>query len=224
MLPSDANSPGRYSLVWVRGVDCEGCTIAALGDPSAGGFEGLFGAPREGLSTIDLIHPLFALETGEAFMDRMRSCARGLLGPYALLVESAVTELIPGAPGWFESLGEEDHQPMSIGTWLDRLAPGADFVAAVGDCAVWGGPHSIAGNPTQSTGVSMWLGSDYRSRLGAPVINLPGCAVQAGVLATVADLVAWACGRGSAPELDEHNRPRLAYGAVWKGALALWET
>lgn len=212
-----------YTLAWLRGLDCDGCTIAALGDSSAGGFEGLLGKQSPGLPTVDLLHPLFALETGDAFVHRLRQCAQGKLGPFGLLVESAISCGTSADQRCFAGLGEEQGQPISVTWWLDCLAAKADFVLAIGDCAAWGGPHSIGVNPTTSTGVGMWLGPDYRSRLGLPVVNLTGCSAPAGLLATVADLVVWANGLGPVPELDEHSRPRRLYEGIWKGALALWE-
>ena len=49
---------------------------------------------------------------------------------------------------------------------------------AIGTCATWGGIPSAEGNPTGSMSVMDLLGASYRSALGLPVINIPGCAPQ----------------------------------------------
>jgi Ni,Fe-hydrogenase I small subunit len=143
--------PQCYNLVWLRGIDCDGCTIAAMGEMSAGGLEHLLFEHHPGLPHINLIHPLLALEAGDQFVDQLRRCGNGELGQFGVLVESAIPPELPGN-GYFGALGEENGQPIAIGTWLERLAAGCDFVIAIGDCAVWGGPHSIGENPTRSTG------------------------------------------------------------------------
>ena len=55
-------------------------------------------------------------------------------------------------------------------------APNAAAVFAVGTCATWGGVPAAQGNVTNSMGTMDYLGKDYRSALGLPVINIPGCA------------------------------------------------
>src|SRR3989442_15330249 len=59
--------------------------------------------------------------------------------------------------------------------WIARLAPGAAASIAIGTCATWGGVPAAAGNITGSMSLMDFLGKDYRSALGVPVINVPGC-------------------------------------------------
>src|SRR2546430_13489089 len=47
---------------------------------------------------------------------------------------------------------------------------------AIGTCATWGGVPAAEGNPTGAMGLMDFLGKDYKSALGLPVINIPGCA------------------------------------------------
>src|SRR6476660_9737995 len=73
--------------------------------------------------------------------------------------------------------GEHSH-PVPTATWLHRRAPGAAATIAIGTCATWGGVPSAEGNPTGAMGLMDFLGKDYRSAFGLPVINIPCCAPQ----------------------------------------------
>jgi uptake hydrogenase small subunit len=66
--------------------------------------------------------------------------------------------------------------------WVRELAAVADYTVAIGDCASWGGIPAASPNPTDSIGLQYlkkrrggFLGADYKSRAGLPVINIPGC-------------------------------------------------
>lgn len=67
-------------------------------------------------------------------------------------------------------------RPIPTAKWLQRLAPGAAAVIAIGTCATWGGIPAAIGNPTNAMGVMDFLSQSYRSALGLPVINIPGYA------------------------------------------------
>ena len=62
--------------------------------------------------------------------------------------------------------------------WIDRLAPKALAVVAAGTCATYGGIHAMQGNPTGCMGLADYLGWDWRSKAGLPIVNVPGCPVQ----------------------------------------------
>ena len=57
---------------------------------------------------------------------------------------------------------------MTTSEWLDRLAPKALAVLAVGTCATYGGMHAMAGNPTGAMGVPDYLGWGWKSKAGLP--------------------------------------------------------
>src|SRR3569623_272549 len=69
-------------------------------------------------------------------------------------------------------------QPITVNEWIDRLAPRALAVVAAGTCAAYGGIHAMAGNPTGAMGLVDYLGENWRSKGGLPVVNVPGCPVQ----------------------------------------------
>lgn len=202
----------RFNLVWLTGPSCDGCTIRALGDRTAGGIERLLAGAVEGLPPVRLYHPALSVETGDGFVEHLRKAQRGDLEPFGLIVEASIPSDTLAHPGWFAGIGEEpDGTPITIAQWIDRLAPRASMVVAWGDCGAFGGPHANDPNPTGATGVWPYLGLEYRSTLGLPVINLPGCAAPPVLTSTLIALLRWAQGEGELPALDDTNRPVLAY-------------
>jgi hydrogenase small subunit len=201
----------QFNLVWLTGPSCDGCTIRALGDRTAGGIEALLTGAVEGLPKVRLYHSALSFETGDAFVDCLRSAERGELDPFGLVVEASVPDDTLAHPGFYAAEGEEEGTPITVARWLDRLAPRAVAVIAWGDCGAFGGPHTNDPNPTGATGAWTYLGIDYKSRLGAPVINLPGCAAPPVLTTTLIAVLKWLQGEGDLPELDDTNRPKFAY-------------
>jgi hydrogenase small subunit len=85
-----------------------------------------------------------------------------------------------------------------------ETAEGAAAIIAIGSCASWGGIPSSSPNPTQAKPLHEVLP-------GKTVINVPGCPPNVyNFLSTVLYLVTF----GKAPELDDKNRPKFAYGRL----------
>ncbi|MBA2626583.1 MAG: hypothetical protein H0U85_01070, partial [Gemmatimonadales bacterium] len=121
--------------------------------------------------------------------------------------------------GYFCAMGvetitdREGSHPVPTATWLARLAPGAAATIAIGTCATWGGIPSADGNPTGSMSVMDYLGGDYRSAFGLPVINIPGCApVGDNFTETVFAVLLFLQGLGPLPTFDELGRPAWLFG------------
>jgi len=100
--------------------------------------------------------------------------------------------------------------------WIKELADKADFVVAIGDCACWGGIPAMSPNPSESIGLQFlkenkggFLSSEFRSRAGLPVINIPGCPAHPDWITQV--LVAIATGRLEDIQLDELHRPQTFF-------------
>jgi hydrogenase small subunit len=92
--------------------------------------------------------------------------------------------------------------------WLKAMAPGAAACVAIGTCATWGGIPAAAGNITGSMSLMDFLGKDYRSALGVPVVNVPGCSpIGENFTETVAAVLMFLQGFGPLPEFDELGRP-----------------
>lgn len=205
------------NVMWIAGGCCEGCTISVVGDQSIAPLEALLTGGVPGLPKLNLYHPVLAAESGDDFLDYYRKAERGQMDPFALVVESAMTDEDAAGAGYWMALGKENGKHVTIRDWVARLAPKAAVVFAIGNCACFGGPHMDPPNPTGSKGVEQYLSLDYRSRLGLPVINLPGCAVPPTFIATVAALLTAVQGDGPMPELDENNVPAEIYKQVLGG-------
>lgn len=220
MADQTATERPEFTLVWLSGTNCDGCTIKALGDTTAGGLEALLTGTVEGLPPVRLIHTLLSVESGDAFTEALRRAGRGELEPFGLINEGAV----PTEPevGFYSGMGGAEGEPTGMAEWLDLLAPRARFVLAWGDCAVWGGPHSLSPNPSAATGTEMHLGTGFRSAGGLPVINCPGCAAPPVLVKLLIELLRWDAGSGPAPTLDGEGRP-APYGRPWEGAFTAWK-
>jgi hydrogenase small subunit len=104
-------------------------------------------------------------------------------------------------------------QPITVNEWIDKLAPKAWAVVAIGTCATYGGIHAMAGNPTGSMGLSDYLGWNFRSAAGIPIVNVPGCPVQPdNFMETLTWLLYQAAGLSPMIPLDDMHRPTWLFG------------
>ena len=216
--PAFGLEPGPITEVhafWLAGMSCDGCSIAAVGaqNPSV---EQLVSGAIPGLPVVVLHHPVLAVSAGEAFMHPYRLAKAGKLGaPYVVIYEGSVANENIAAEfgGYWSAMGADiaadgSSQPVPTAHWLRDLAPGAAAVIAIGTCATWGGIPAAAGNVTGSMGVMDYLGKDYLSALGLPVINVPGCSpVGDNFTETVATVLMFLAGVGPLPAFDELGRP-----------------
>jgi len=195
---------------WLAGMSCDGCTIAAAGatNPSV---EDLLAGNLPGLPQVILHHPVLSVESGEEFVENFQLAWEGNLdAPYVVIFEGSVPDerLAAVGGGYWSGLGVEDGQPVPTARWLERLAPGAAAVIAVGTCATWGGVPSAVGNPTGAMSVMDLLGEDFRSDLGLGVVNVPGCApVGDNFTETIAAVLLYLQGIGPIPTFDALGRP-----------------
>jgi hydrogenase small subunit len=71
----------------------------------------------------------------------------------------------------------------------------------------------MAGNPTGAMGLADYLGRDFRSAGGLPIVNVPGCPVQPdNFMETFLWLLRQAAGRAPMIPLDEMLRPTWLFG------------
>ncbi len=205
---------------WLAGMSCDGCSIAAVGakNPSV---EQLIHQQIPGLPKIILHHPVLAVEAGHRFMEPYYKAAKGKLNAtYVVLYEGSVAdeEIAKESGGYFSAMGMEDlgdgkWRPYPTADMLAELAPNAAAVIGVGTCATWGGIPAAIGNVTNAMGVMDFLGKDYRSALGLPVINVPGCApVGDNITETITAVLMFLAGVGPLPEFDELGRPAWMFG------------
>ena len=206
--------PDTLHVYWLAGGSCDGCSVAAVGATNPG-VEDLMRGQVPHLPQVELHHPVLAMEWGDDYIEELQAARRGERDPYAVVVEGSVPNerLVDEPGGYWIAQGEEDGEPVRMVDWLDRLAPDAAATIAIGTCATWGGIPSAKGNPTDAMGTMDYLGRDYRSVLGLPVINVPGCApVGDNFIETVAHVLLYAADMGPLPELDELGRPEWLFG------------
>jgi hydrogenase small subunit len=203
---------------WLAGMSCDGCTIAVTG-ATAPSVEDLLTGRLPGVPRVVLHHPVVSTEAGEEFMENHRLAAEGRLNaPYVVIYEGSIAkeELAEGTGGYWAAMGVETEdgrpKPVPTATWLKRLAPGAAAVIAIGTCATWGGIPAAFGNPTGAMSVMDFLGKDYLSALGLPVINIPGCSpIGDDFTETVAAVGTFLNGYGPLPEFDDLGRPNWQF-------------
>ena len=126
-----------------------------------------------------------------------------------LVVEGSVAnEEINGEGHWSGFGVDAEGQPITASTWIDRLAPRAAVVMALGTCAAYGGVPAMRNNPTGAMGLRDHLGHGFVSRRGRPLINLPGCPVQPDAITETLQRIALEIAGVSPPtELDDQGRP-----------------
>ena len=95
-------------------------------------------------------------------------------------MEGSIPDETNKQEGYWASFGtdQETGRPITTCEWIDRLAPKAWAVMAAGTCATYGGIHAMEGNPTGAMGLADYLGWQWRSQPGIPIVCVPGCPVQ----------------------------------------------
>ena len=211
----------KVVVFWLSGMSCDGCSISALGaiEPSV---EELLTGALPGMPTVVLHHYATAIESGDHFTRALEQAANGELdAPYVIVYEGSIADenlTVAGEPWAAEGalpiwapLDERRRVPTA--EWAARLAPGAAATIAIGTCATWGGIPASYGNPTASMSLMDFLGKEYRSAFGLPVINVPGCApLGDNFTETVAVLLLFLNKQGPLPEFDELGRPAWLFG------------
>jgi hydrogenase small subunit len=213
-----ANRPPAVSevhIVWLTaGLSCDGdsVSVTAAEQPS---IEDLVLGAIPGLPRVHLHNPVLAYEVGDEFMEHFYKAERGELDPFVLVVEGSIPNEKIKAEGYWAAQGTdpETGQPITTCEWIDRLAPKALGVIAIGTCATYGGIHAMAGNPTGCMGLADYLGWEWRSKAGLPVVNVPGCPVQPdNFMETVTYLLYQAAGLAPMIPLDSELRPTWLFG------------
>jgi hydrogenase small subunit len=201
-------------VLWLTsGLGCDGDSVAMTAATSPS-LEDLLRGILPGMPRLALYNAMLAYETGEGFMEAFRRAAEGGLDPFVLVLEGSVPNEHINGDGHWAGMGvdPETGQPITTSTWIDRLAPRAAAVLALGTCAAYGGIPAMRGNPTGAMGLRDYLDPAFRSRLGDPIVNLPGCPVQPdNITETLLHLALHVVGVEPMLDLDDQGRPRWMF-------------
>jgi hydrogenase small subunit len=201
-------------VIWMTsGLSCDGESVA-LTSATSPSLEDLIRGTLPGSPSMVLYNPLLAYESGKEFVQAWYDAEAGKLEPFVLVFEGSVPNEVLSGEGHWSGFGVDPStgQPIAATSWLDRLAPKAAALMAVGTCAAYGGIPAMRNNPTGAMGVADYLGAGWRSRLGIRLVNLPGCPVQPDNLTeTLLQLMLQLAGVGSGLDLDEQGRPRWLF-------------
>jgi hydrogenase small subunit len=204
----------EINLLWINaGLSCDGDSVSltAAQNPS---IEDIVMGGIPGLPKLNVYWPLVAFEQGDEFMKAFFKAERGELEPFVLVIEGSIANENIKSEGYWTGFGNNPAtgQPRTLMEWIDALAPKATAVIAAGTCATYGGIHAMAGNPTGAMGLADYLGWNWKSKAGLPIINVPGCPVQPDNMSeTLTQLLLFAAGKAPPPPLDEMLRPKWLF-------------
>jgi hydrogenase small subunit len=202
-------------ILWLTaGLSCDGETIAMTAATQPSLHDILFGG-LPGIPKVYFHNPVLAFENGDEFLKPFHEAAKGLLSPFLLVVEGSIPNEANKEEGYWASLGTDETtgQPITTCDWIDRLAPRAWAIVAAGTCATYGGIHAMAGNPTGCMGLADYLGWQWKSRAGIPLVCIPGCPAQPdNIMETLLYLLYQSAGRAPMIPLDEGLRPTWLFG------------
>lgn len=193
------------NVLWIHGGACNGNTQSVLNaeEPTVVDLVTDFGINI-------LYHHSLSMEFGDQVHHLFERILNGEIPLDILVVEGTVIQG-PNGTGRYDM-----HMGRPKKDWIWDFAHKAQFVVAVGDCACWGGIPATKPNPSESVGLQFlkeekggFLGADFRSKAGLPVINIPGCPAHPDWVTQI--LVAVATGRLEDIQLDEYHRPKTFF-------------
>jgi len=201
-------------ILWVTaGLGCDGdsVSITAASQPS---IEDVVLGAIPGLPKVHLHNPVLAYENGEEFLAVFHKAARGELDNFVLVMEGSIPNENLSGEGYWAAMGADPAtgQPIRTTDWLKRLAPHALAIVGAGTCATYGGIHAMAGNPTGCMGLADFFGWDWKSKIGLPIVNVPGCPVQPdNFMETLLYLLRQLAGLAPMIPLDQALRPKWLF-------------
>lgn len=202
-------------IVWMTtGLGCDGDSVSVTA-ASLPSLEDLVMGNIPGLPKVHLHNPLLAFEVGDDFMKYWYDAEAGRLDPFVLVLEGSVPNEKNKKEGYWAALGTnpDTSQPIATIEWIDRLAPKATAIVCAGTCAAYGGVHAMEGNPTGAMGLADYLGWNWKSKAGLPIVNVPGCAVQPdNMMETLLYLLYQVAGLAPMIPLDAELRPKWLFG------------
>jgi hydrogenase small subunit len=197
-------------VIWMTtGLGCDGDSVAMTSatNPS---LEDIVQGVIPGMPRVVIHNPVLAFENGADFMQAWWDAEAGKLDPFVLIVEGSIPNEDINGDGHWAAMGTDPStgQPITTNEWVDRLAPKAAAVVAIGTCATYGGIPAMKNNPTGAMGLPDYLGWSWKSKLGVPIVCIPGCPAQPdNMTETLLYLVLQLGGLAPPIQLDESLRP-----------------
>nr|WP_198319323.1 hypothetical protein [Actinopolyspora erythraea] len=223
---ADSNTGGGtrepVHILWINaGLSCDGDSVSLTAAMQPSIEEIVMGA-LPGLPEVRVHWPLIDFESGpeqgaDTFIEWFHKADRGELEPFLLVVEGSIPNEAIKEEGYWCGFGNDPNtgQPITTSEWIDRLAPKALGVVATGTCATYGGIHAMAGNPTGAMGVPDYLGWQWKSKAGLPIVCVPGCPVQPDNMSeTLLYLLYQVAGQAPMIPLDDALRPKWLFSAT----------
>ncbi len=192
------------TLVWMQCGACSGDSMSLLDAEAPDVLEAFK------LLNIRLLwHPSLSVYRPSEVLALRQRIVSGEQPLDILCVEGAILRG-PGGSGMYDTVGGRPKKDL-----VAAMAKVARFVVAVGTCASFGG---MAGaGEVEGTGLQFsqeerggFLGPDFRTREGLPVVNLAGCPANGDVVVSALSALV----TGQAPELDQYQRPVAWYGML----------
>ncbi|PLW79311.1 hydrogenase [Candidatus Woesearchaeota archaeon] len=186
----------KFNLIWMQGQTCDGDSMSVINST-----EPDFLAFLERSKINLLYHPTLSPEFGKEAQDLFEKCLSGEIPVHIFVFEGS----IPTKKGFGDFFEGKDVRKM-----VENFASKAMLTIAVGTCASFGGVPASKNNETGSVGLQWlnyekggFLGKDFTSEVGLPVINIPGCPTHPDWV--IGTLQSFRMGR--AIHLDKYNRP-----------------
>ena len=203
-------------ILWITaGLGCDGdsVSITAATQPS---IEDVLLGAIPGLPKVHLHNPVLAYESGRRLHEVLVSGGSresSIPSCWWSKARSPTKRSRKKATGRRWEPIPHTGQPITTNEWIDRLAPKALAVVGCGTCATYGGIHAMEGNPTGAMGLADYLGWDWKSKAGLPIVNVPGCPVQPdNFMETVLYLLYQVAGLAPMIPLDDQLRPTWLFG------------
>lgn len=180
----------KKNLVWLELTGCSGNIISLL-DGSNPDFKYLISQ-----MTNFIYNNSLSASEGQNAMEQLF----GVIGSdYILAVEGAIATK---NNGYYNIIGRRDGKLVTAFEAVKTLGEKAEFVIAIGACAVHGGVSAAKPNPAECVSV--------QSVLNRKVIKLPGCPCNPDwFMGTLAHILLY-----GEPELDSKDRPLLFYSTL----------
>ena len=194
----------EFNLLWLQSGGCGGCSMSVLNAESPDLFSSL---SQNGIRL--LWHPSFSEATGAEFLHLIAQIEQGEIQLDALCLEGSVM-MGPQGSGRYHLLSGTRRPMFDV---IRSLANKANYTAAIGSCAAFGGITMSGPNPGEACGLQFegqhsggLLGDGWISQGGLPVINIAGCPTHPNWV--VETLIQLAAGDLGLPQLDSYRRPR----------------